>query len=347
MVTGRMPVHDRDRIVTSSETTSETSSEITDLPRALPTWIVLIRDIADSIQIPDEPEVVAAMVLDADTGLVRGLSVAASGVEACEKAMVLALTQPAAELPALPPRRVVHGEAVADEVRAALGRARGEVAETGPDPELFVADAIPEAEDIFDSFVGRLLGRHQPIEPPTAEDWPQFYAVARDYLTAEPWQRWSDADHLRLHVMIDEDTVPYVAVVMGQAGIQRGLALYPGEDLPAGMADWAPGDAVAFPSGSVVIWLDGREDSPPEFVNKALRYGWPVEAREVPLPLAVDAEGPGDLDQDGLRLLTVGATAVLAHDQRRGRPVSSEQAARATGGSVTFADGQVVVYAIG
>ena len=69
MVTGRMPVHDRDRIVTSSETTSETSSEITDLPRALPTWIVLIRDIGDSIQIPDEPEVIAAMVLDADSGL--------------------------------------------------------------------------------------------------------------------------------------------------------------------------------------------------------------------------------------------------------------------------------------
>lgn len=339
MVTGRMPGHDPDRIVTTADTTHR--------PSALPTWIVLIRDLGDSIQVEDESDVIAAMVLDADTGLVRGLSVAPSGGEACAKAMVQALTQPAAQLAALPPARVVHGEAVTDAVRGALGQARTEVGAPGPDPELFVADAIPEAEDIFDSFIGRLLGRHQPIDPPTAEDWTQFYAVTRDYLTAEPWQRWSDADHLRLHVMLGEDTVPYVAVVMGQAGIQRGLALYPGQDLPTGMGDWVPGDPVAFPSGSVVIWLDERDESPPEFVNKALRYGWPVEAEVVPLPLAMDAEGPGDLDRHGLRLLTVGATAVSAHDARRGRPVSSEAAARATGGSVTFADGQVVVYAIG
>ena len=45
------------------------------------TWIVLIRDVSPVVRVDGETTVVASLVLDADTGLVRGVSVDRTGPE--------------------------------------------------------------------------------------------------------------------------------------------------------------------------------------------------------------------------------------------------------------------------
>jgi hypothetical protein len=40
-----------------------------------PTWIVMARDVSGTVTVTGQPRVVVALILDADTGLVRGISV--------------------------------------------------------------------------------------------------------------------------------------------------------------------------------------------------------------------------------------------------------------------------------
>ncbi len=323
-----------------------------------PTWIVLTRDVSNSVQVATHEAVIGTMVLDADTGLVRGLSMGATREQSCVDAMTMALAKPAGPLPPGPPMRVVHGEADADVVAATLdtvldaasgtaGTAGTAATEAGATsrPELFLAAPIPEAEDIFDSFLSHLAGRRPTDDLPTTEDWESFYDTAAQYCRAAPWQRWSDADSLPLELTVDGELLRYVAVVIGQAGIQRGLALYPGDELPEELQTWEPGEPAPVPEGSLVMWLDPPEDSAPDLVAKARRYAWSEDL--VPAPLSVDPDGVGELDPVDLRVLTGAAAAILAHDERRGRPTSVTEARRATQGSVRLGDGATVAYTIG
>ena len=131
-----------------------------------PTWLVLMRDASNAVRVAGESSLVACLLLDADTGLVRGMSVQRSGAEACAQAMRTALTQPAGGLPPRRPARVLcgvgHREAVAAQLAIVLGG--------GLLPE--VTEIVSEeAEDIFDSFIGHVAGRTQPDEFATAGDW--------------------------------------------------------------------------------------------------------------------------------------------------------------------------------
>ncbi len=40
------------------------------------TWMVDTRDVSHAVRVADQPVVVAALILDVDTGLIRGLSIA-------------------------------------------------------------------------------------------------------------------------------------------------------------------------------------------------------------------------------------------------------------------------------
>ncbi|WP_276968303.1 hypothetical protein, partial [Metallibacterium scheffleri] len=57
---------------------------------------------------------------------------------------------------------------------------------------------------------------------------------------AEPWARWSDEIDLALEMSVGGEGTHHAAVVMGNAGLQRGLVVYPGEEAPAGLRDWHP-----------------------------------------------------------------------------------------------------------
>jgi hypothetical protein len=62
---------------------------------ARPTWIIVVRDLS---HVMDDDEATVCAVLDAETGLIRGLSLAGDPREACAGAVKTALTEPAADL---------------------------------------------------------------------------------------------------------------------------------------------------------------------------------------------------------------------------------------------------------
>jgi hypothetical protein len=61
--------------------------------------MVMSRDVSHSIRVVDQPVAIAVMILDVDTGLIRGLSVAEDLPDALSQAVARALSKPAGSLP--------------------------------------------------------------------------------------------------------------------------------------------------------------------------------------------------------------------------------------------------------
>jgi len=299
-----------------------------------PTWIVLLRDVSHAVRVEGESHLVASLVLDADTGVARGMCVDRTSVQACAQAMRTALTQPAGGLPPQRPARVLcgigHREPVAAQVALVLG--------DGPLPE--VTEVVSaEAEDILDSFVGHMAGRAQPDQFATPGDWAILVEHADTYRRAAPWRRWTDHDHLDLEVRVDGTSARYVTIVIGADGVQRGLVLYPGGALPDGLAGWRPGAPTPVPAGSILFYLDPPAEAPQEFVAKAARYGWPVDASLTPVWLTTGPHGPADVDRIAVQRLTLAIAAVLAHDRQPG-------GSGPTTGTRTLAAGEQASYTL-
>ena len=124
---------------------------------------------------------------------------------------------------------------------------------------------------------------------------------------------------------------------MGNAGVQLGLALYPGVTLPPSLRSPGPAPAMeATPSGTLLLMLDSPGEMPDEFAEKAVRYGWPAGAAYLPTFVGVGSDGPSDLAGGDAQRLQMALAAVLAIDSRG--PVLAE-GARATTGTVALADG--------
>jgi len=131
------------------------------------------------------------------------------------------------------------------------------------------------------------------------------------------------------------------AIVMGNAGVQRGLALYPGKTMPPGLRSPGPkpgpGAALeATPAGTLLLMLDRLGETPTAFADKALRYGWPAGAAYLPTLVSVGPEGPGDLAGVDARRMQVAIAAVVALDARG---LALAGGAGAMTGRVALADG--------
>jgi hypothetical protein len=298
------------------------------------TWIVLLRDVSHAVRIAGQDTVLASLVLHAETGLILGAFVADTPSEALAGAFDRALTQPAAELPPARPDRVVFPVEIATEVRSA--------AATLGASELIEAGSVLEAEDIFDGFVGHLAGRDQPHEPPSTEDWALLVGETLAFLRAEPWVRWSDVVPLSLEVTVDASTDGYVAIVMGNAEVQHGLALYPGTALPKYLMSRVPGPD-ATPDGTLLLFLDPPGEVPLEFARKASRYGWPEDAEFHPAWLVGGPEGARDLGRVDAQRFQVALAAVRALDAR-GLVLAKGQ--HATTGQVSLSNGAQASFAI-
>src|SRR5665213_3736989 len=94
-------------------------------PVAPITWMVMSRDVSHAVRVDDQPVVVAALILDIDTGLIRGLSVAEDVEGALTEAEQSALTKPAGSLPPGHPVRILAAVGLGALVAAELGSRPG------------------------------------------------------------------------------------------------------------------------------------------------------------------------------------------------------------------------------
>lgn len=278
----------------------------------------MIRDVSHAVRVKDQPRVVASLVLDADTGLARGISVTPTVQESCAEAMHTALTTPAGPLPPQAPARVRCTDGQIATVVTELIRLRADEAL----PTVAEGPPVSEAEDIFDSFIGHLAGRRQPDEFPTPPDWETLFAQAGEYCRAKPWLRFADVNYIGLTVEIDNAAARYVAVIIGQGGIQRGLVLYPDDALPSGSPGPRDEEPVPMPAGTLLLWLDPPDEVPPEFAAKAARYGWPEDTDLLPVCLIGGPTGLADFDRRSAHHMTLAIAALLAYDRRRQAPAN-------------------------
>jgi len=317
-----------------------TGKATTSVGRDRARWLVLSRDISDSVRVDGEPHVQAGMVLDMGTGLVRGVAVGATEVDAVAQAIEIGLTKPAGNLPPGRPEEVL----CAPRFEALIIKVLSSLIGDHRLPPVRVIDPPADAEDIFDSFVGHMSGRLQPREPPNPPDWEMLYRQAFEFYRAAPWTRWDDGVVLALETSVQSTDGGWAAVVMGNSGIQHGLVLYPGGQLPAGLDDWAPGLPVPMPPGTLSLMLDPPSDVPSDLRNKAYRYGWPPGAELVPAALRLAREDAGDPGAADAQLLAVALAAVTAHDARG--PVAVDAAHQATVGEIVLGNGRTASFSI-
>jgi hypothetical protein len=296
--------------------------------------------VSHAVRVHDQPVVVAALILDVDTGLIRGLSVAEDIEEALTQAVEAALTKPAGSLPPGRPVRILAAVGLGNLVAATLGQ------RPGLDLVPAIDEIVPaaEAEDIFDSFVGSISGRRQPSDPPSPADWKGLFDQVQIYTEATPWRRWADDIDFVVDLVFDGERRQVRAVVMGNAGIQPGLAIFPGEVVEADLKRRDPDAPWPFDPETLACTLDDPASVPLEFRDRAIRYGWPRTAHLVPSFFGMDEDGGREISTADARLFTVVTAAVLSHDRRLPRP--SPRAGAPTEGHVAMPDSSSAHYSV-
>jgi hypothetical protein len=279
-------------------------------------WVVLVRHLPIDVEEADSATAFAAMVLDRATGLIRGVALDLTQGSALRSAMSSALTTPAHVLPPVRPSLVLC-------CGVDVGSVRGQLAKLLPRqamPPTRWHDPIDEAEDIFDSMLGHLAGQDQPEDDPSGDDWRALMAATVEYARTEPWLRWPDDEMAELQVTVDGAMTYYLASVIGASGVQRGLNLFPGRELPIlGSVSGMP----VMPPGTLIVWLDDWDEDDPtysEVVRKAGRYGWPDDMPLVPTYLGFGPTGPTELSRTEVRQLTVAVGAVVTQSRRSTAP---------------------------
>jgi hypothetical protein len=269
-------------------------------------WLVIQRELTDSVHVKDAAEVWFTAVFSTPTRKIAGGNAAASGHESLVGAVRQALRDPAYGAPSAPPAVVVAPRGLIDEVRHVLREegVRAAVDEVAP-PDW--------AEDVLTELTGHLAGRIQVADPPTPADWALLHQQAGAYVAAQPWKRLADDVHLALELRIGSARSEAVAVILGSAGITRGLALFAGRDVPAAVA--SGNRQTVMPEGAVHFSLIERDEAPRELQERAIRYGWPVTI-DAPLFSAIEPNGPREIDREQAMRLTVALTAATEHHRQ-------------------------------
>lgn len=272
------------------------------------------RDLSASVRVADEQRVVAAMVVEGGSGLVLGTTMASDGAEALVGTFTMALTHPPGLPPMGTPALVVCPQGLAGEV----GEALAPLVAPAALPPVREDDPVPEAEDIFDSLVGHLVGRGSSGTPPEPGDWSAAIGAAHRLRACTPWERWDDTVPLdvALTSTSTDAEARYRCVVLGAAAEQLGLVLFPGWVWPDGFGTAGTDEPVVPPEGTLMLFFDRADQVPPELAARAQRYGWPADDEVVPMFAIMEGDSPVEVDRDQVRHLAAAAVAVAAHDRR-------------------------------
>jgi hypothetical protein len=270
-------------------------------------WLVLARDVSDSVHVAGQPTVAAAIVMDDERGLIlaSGLDTVPSG--AVRDALRSATSQ------AGRPARILCPSDLARDVRAQLPA-------VGLTSELAIVDPSFEVEDVFDSLVGHLAGRQQPTEMPSPEEWSMLFRQTQVFAAIQPWLRVADSVLLRIELRMAGVDAQGIGVVLGNAGIAYGFALYPSDATPP--RSMPTGNIAPPPPGTLILTLDPASALPAHLVAKARRYRWPATLPLSPVFFAIADEGAAaDLSSPQVAHLTIALAAALDYD--RAQPSSA------------------------
>jgi hypothetical protein len=165
-----------------------------------------------------------------------------------------------------------------------------------------------------------MAGRRQSNDPPSPADWRFLFDHLKIFSEEAPWQRWDNNIDFVVDVVLDGEQRQVKAVVMGNAGVQLGLALFPGEVVQSDLERRDPAAPWPYDPETLVCTLDDPDDVPVEFRARAVRYGWSESAPLAPSFFCLDREGGRDFSSPEARFFAVVTGAVLAHDRRHRRP---------------------------
>jgi len=266
------------------------------------TWIVLRRDLSATVKIATGQNVWTSMVLDEETGRIVGTHLAETGAESLAAAVIAAFNEPMAGAPAGRPSLVL--------VELGMGPETGDLLAKLGKAARVVEDRAPDwAVDVIDGLTAHMSGRMRSADWPEPEEWSLLYQQAAAYARARPWGRHDDTVHLRLELKVGAQRQIRAATILGNAGIVRGLVLYPGERVPASVLS---GDSSKPPpAGSIHFSLNERTQLPPDIASRADRYGWPQDIAELPAFFSWKARGGGEIERPEAVLLTVALAAVI------------------------------------
>lgn len=189
---------------------------------AAPTWIVLARDVSDSVVVGGQRRTAVAAVLDAETGLVVNVSPGTSIEGVLGRALKSALVTPARPLEKAVPQRLVVPPELLQATQSAASRLSW-LADTA----VTEGSGMDGAEEVMDSLIGHLEGRAQPDDLPTADDFRVLYRELQAYVEAAPWTRWTDSDWFTANLELGGDQVELACLVLGNAGVQHGFNAVP------------------------------------------------------------------------------------------------------------------------
>lgn len=302
-----------------------------------PTWIVLARDVTDSVIVGGQRRTALAAVLDAETGLVVNVSPGTSIEGVLRRALKSALVTPAPPLAKAVPQRLVVPAELFQATQAAAGHLSW-LADTA----VTEGAGMVDAEEIMDNLVGHLEGRAQPDDLPAADDYRVLYRELRAYVEAEPWKRWTDSDWFTARLDLDGNQVELDCVVLGNAGVQHGFNALPDAEQLLTASTSRPNDSLRHLDGALIVHLDPWRQTPGRFADKARRYGWPSTNTLAPSLTSVHGGQPSDMSRTEVRVLALALRGVLSQDARR--LVTADKPA--VTGELTFADATVGRYDI-
>lgn len=289
------------------------ASRPSELPQTKDRWGLLTAQlrlwITPEGEAPYQPYIVLVLDLTRDKLLANEIMPQPPTADEIESALAQAMLQPGrgAGRPRRPAELVLTDAALAETLSPALARV-GVQGRVQPLPELQAV--VAELEDRMRG------GRPEPVGLlTTAGVTPDLagslFAAAAEFYRAAPWVALNNAQALAVSIPPEREPARIVAV-MGNAGMQYGLAVY--ERWSDFEKTYLGGDDLSeliAPEGNLSLWYEDVTAVPFADLDALRAHGWPVAGEHAyPIPVRFFAEGrlarPGPEDLHWLE------TALLA-----------------------------------
>ncbi len=264
-----------------------------DIPQTQDTWYLLVRKLRTWVGAEDgEPQrPYLSLAVNLQTGAIHGQDLGPRpGPKEVQKLLFESMLRPGKglEVPAQRPQRVFFEDREwLDELAPAL-------------QQIGVQAKYRSMKSDFDPLIQEMEAHlHQGnAEPPgllaqkgvNVRLLAGLFAAAADFYRAEPWVQLSNSDLLAVRVAPHKE--PYYVIVMGQGGVEYGLAVYrTWEDVLHLYRSHERVEEMLPPSGAHVLFFNPIHEVPFDDLDAIETYGWEVASpRAYPVPFIFTTE---------------------------------------------------------